>query len=184
VERAHAAEVELVVGRLETQRHVDVTQVGVLVEDGAELVFGDGALVARVEHEGEVAADRVAHRLGEDDHHREPALHVARAGAVEPRALDAGRAVLGAHRVEVADEGDVGALLPRAHHRDDDRVAVAAHRGGERPAAQPVGDGGADRLLLADGRLHLAEPEQGLVERDRERRAERLRRLHLHTLTP
>ena len=89
------------------------------------------------------------------------------------------RSVLGAHRVEVPDERDVRPpARVAAHERHDDRVAVATDRRRERQAREPLRDGVAERLLLADRRRDRAEPEQRLLERDRRRRrvVERLRR--------
>ena len=92
-----------------------------------------------------------AQRLGELDHHREPALHVARAGAEAAVALDARGAVLGAHGVEVAGERDARAAVPRVSGHDDG-VAVAADGGARGQRARGALDRVAEGPLLADGR--------------------------------
>jgi hypothetical protein len=166
VERSVAPELEPVVGGLEANGEVLGGELGILGQDGAELVLDEGALLAGVEHEREVAREGGERGgLDEVDHRGEAGLHVGGAGGVEAVALDAGRAIVGgADDVQVTGEGDAGAARS-AGDGDDDGIAVAADGRRQRQAREAGLDRVAQRPLLADRRRNRAEPQQRLDQR-------------------
>jgi len=111
---------KLVVRRLHAHGEIDLPDLGVTFDDGAELVLGERPLFARVEDEGEVARHaRKVRPFGQRDHDRETALHVARPGPVTSVAVDARRAVLRPDRVEMTDERHVRPAPPAGDRHDD-----------------------------------------------------------------
>ena len=164
VDRADAAELQHVVGRLEAEGEIEVAEPAGLLEDPAELVLEVGPLLSRVQDEDEVAEPLLPREpLGELHHHGEAALHVRRAGRDEPPALAPRRAailVVDGHGVEVAAQRE-----PRA---PGGRVRGSVHLHHHR-VEDPLDPGEAG----AGPRLDVVR-ERALVPDRREPRAERL----------
>ena len=139
-----------------------VEQLRAPFEEGRERALLRTDLLAREEEEAEVEGE--AGGLGgparELDHHREPALHVARAEPDDGAALAAaGHVVLRGHRVEVPRKDDELPFLG-ARRREQDRVPVVEGAlQGDR-----VGDVAGDRSLLPAHRGDVDEVERSLRE--------------------
>src|SRR5579864_7862012 len=155
---------QLVVRWLHADGKIDAAQFSVALEHDAELVFGIGSLFSGVEDERQIACERGhIHGFGEPDHHRETTLHVARTSAVAPITHDSRGAVLGAHRVEMADERNVRPASP-AHDGYDDRVTVPSHGRGYLELGKASLNGVAKRAFLPDGGRDAAEPKKCVGE--------------------
>ena len=109
-EHALAPGLDPAVGGLEQHREVGGEQLGLRAHDDAEAVELVAHLFGLVEHEGHVVVSHAiaigVQLLGEAQQHREAALHVGRAEAVQHVALDPRHLVarVGGHGVEVTTE--------------------------------------------------------------------------------
>ena len=141
-------------------------QIGVGVEDRAEAILFERALLALVEDEREVAGERTeVEALDELDHDRQTGLHVGSAGTVEAIAFDSGRAIVfGTNRVEMADEGDAGGAC--LLHRMNDEAVVKSRDG---LAAEACGEALFDVItklcLFADRARNPGEGKQRVAKR-------------------
>ena len=110
------AGMDLAVGRLEHDDEIRFEHERRFGEDAGQGALIGGQLLANEEEKAEIELQGGAGRrpVGELDHHRHAALHVAGAQPGDPAVLDpAGEISLLRHRVQVPGEQDERALRPR-----------------------------------------------------------------------
>ena len=179
VEVAEAAELQRVVGRLEADHELRLVDEAGALEDAGQRVLGRAELLAREEEEREVVGELGLGRpAGELDHHREPALHVARAEADDGTVLDpAGQVALGGDGVGVARRAARAACPSRLAKRTDSpsrigRIERHGSPGRSRRAAASFRDSEGmltrSRVRWASAILRtmiprIPEPERGFV---------------------
>ena len=90
VNRAHGAELHLVVARFEADGEIELVQIRVGVEDRAEAILFERAFLPLVEDQRQITRKRAeVETLDELDHDCEAGLHVGCACAVKPISFDA-----------------------------------------------------------------------------------------------
>ncbi len=131
-----------------------------------ELVLQVRALLARVEHQRQIDAPRSPDRSSaRSSISASPDFMSTRAGAVEPIPSIRGGPSCAVRTTSRCPASAIfGPPVPRVDLHDE-RVAVAAHRRGERAAAEPLGHRvSSSSCSSPDGRRDGAQPEQRLRE--------------------
>ena len=166
VNRAHRAELHFVVARFEADSEVELVQRGVRIEDRAEAVFVERPLLTFIEDQRQVAGERhEIEALDQLDHDGQARLHVGSASPVKQVAFDAGwPVVLGAHRVEVPDEGNSRRVFSLCSV-DDQAVMEAGNGVATQAARQSSLDVIAELRFLSNRARNPSEIEQRVAKR-------------------